>query len=544
MSENEDRNDTQVRIEPKKKSKKWLIIVITVSLLVLGLGLGSYFIYDIVINKDDKEEKKANKKEENKNDNKDILSEEEKEEELRKYLEIYYSNFNIDGSTSMIPLHQSLEYRFSREIKAIEHSKTVDAFEKFIKGEIDILLGVTYSDDLLNKAQQSGIDLEQKEITKEGFVFLINKNNPVKSLTVEQIKDIYSGKIKNWKEVGGDDAPIKAYQRNSDSGSQIRMTKFMAGSNLKSNDVEYINSMGNVVERIGSYDEGKYSIAYNMYTFAEKQYFTEEVSLLKVNGVEPNDDTIFDETYPIIIYNYIYYDKNKESVSEFANILYDYLMSASGQKLISNSGYVNLKEKYDRDKDINITRDTEMDSFDHQVMLGFYDKSKGVFYSTDENKNLLTFNNYPDYVLRDSEYKNNAKAREFLMEIFNSNIILNPFTASIGIMSAYSSSNVIDINPWFLGAFDPILLFNIKYNGKYYSVLSYNIDKDELTLVGSEKNDNYDVYEKDTLKYYSKYINDVSFSSIKVKKEELKNMEFRPWGIHENGELTFYKAFK
>ena len=182
--------------------------------------------------------------------------------EVKQYLKDNYNKVNIDGSTSMIPLHQALDDLFGSSERGVQHNKTVYAFDKFIAGENDILLGVDYSDEMLEKAENNGVILVKKEITREAFVFLINKNNPVKSLSIEQIKDIYSGKITNWNEVGGDDAPINAFQRNSDSGSQMRMVKFMDDIKLTETDVEYYSSMGLIVETIGNYDEGKYSIGY------------------------------------------------------------------------------------------------------------------------------------------------------------------------------------------------------------------------------------------------------------------------------------------
>jgi len=116
-------------------------------------------------------------------------------EELKTYLKENFDQFVIDGSTSTIPLHTAIRNTFSSKRSEIQHSKTVDAFNKLIMGEVDILLGVDYSDELLKVAKDNGIDLGKAEITKEAFVFLININNPVKSLTIEQIKDIYSGRL-------------------------------------------------------------------------------------------------------------------------------------------------------------------------------------------------------------------------------------------------------------------------------------------------------------------------------------------------------------
>ena len=227
------------------KSRRQLI---GASIMALFIVIGMMFLFDN-INKspEDLEEVEVI----------EIDPDKQKLDELKNYLKENYERFVIDGSTSTKPLHEALNNVFNTTYKDVLHNKTVDAFNKFINDENDILLGVDYSDELLEKAKNSGIDLGKLEITREGFVFLINKNNPVKSLTIEQIKDIYSGKITNWNQVGGDDAPINAFQRNRDSGSQIRMVKFMGDTQLMEKDVTYYSNMSSIVEVIGNYDQGK-----------------------------------------------------------------------------------------------------------------------------------------------------------------------------------------------------------------------------------------------------------------------------------------------
>ena len=68
-------------------------------------------------------------------------------------------------------------------------------------------------------AKEKGVELEIVPIVKDAFVFFVNTENPVESLTLEQIQGIYTGNIKNWKDVGGDNERIVAYQRPANSGS-------------------------------------------------------------------------------------------------------------------------------------------------------------------------------------------------------------------------------------------------------------------------------------------------------------------------------------
>ena len=455
--------------------------------------------------------------------------------EVTQYLADNYEKMAIDGSTSMIPLHQSLNKLFKPDAEEdIYHSKTVEAFEKFITGENDILLGVDYSDELLEKAKNAGVDLVQLEITREAFIFLINRHNPVKSLTTDQIKDIYSGKITNWSEAGGDSERITAYQRNSDSGSQIRMDKFMGDAKLSTFDVEYLSMMGWVIEKIADYDEGRYSIAYNIYTFAEKQYINSEVTLLAVDGVYPTDDTVFDGSYPITIYNYIYYDANNAEAAEYAVNLHAYLMSDEGQQLISDSGYVNLNTKLDRNTDISAPYDY---GYDYGKEVGFYDEEKGEFYDAGDDGKLYIYISYAEYVLHGTKYLENEKACEYLEMIFNSEIECAPHTVMY-------YGGVINLTPWFDASFDPDDFFNYEYNGKYYYEFKYYIDEDryELTAVSQ---DYFDLSNTNgELDKYSDYTVNCEFDSIvEIKRSDLRNLKIRVNSGYGNPVLEYIQPF-
>jgi hypothetical protein len=425
----------------------------------------------------------------------------------------------------------------------------VDAFAGLINGQNDILFGVDFSDELLETAKNSGINLVKRAVTREAFVFLINTNNPVQSLTAEQIKGIYSGTITNWSEVGGDDAPVRAFQRNSDSGSQIRMVKFMGGIPLMVQDVEYMSGMGFVIEQIADYDEGKYSVAYNMYTFTEKQYPSDEVVLLAVNGVLPDDDTIFDGTYPIVIYNYIYHDANNTAAAEFADNLYAFLMSDEGQRLISGSGYVNLNMRLDRNRNVDapprwLWRDGD---------IGYYNPLTGEFYAVDYSNDtgeLLIFANFADYVLRDSSYRDNGKARDFLTFIYNSDFPLNPNTAAL-----WEAGGVISLYPWMSGVLDPQDFFNFRFDGMYYADLRYYIDEDRFVLYARDQ-DTFDGYFSDggwhnfTDGFYDYVNNHAPDSTAEITMDDFKNLYIRTpgwnWSYPETDErvdLGFYNPF-
>ncbi|MBW8382526.1 MAG: substrate-binding domain-containing protein, partial [Youngiibacter sp.] len=134
----------------------------------------------------------------------------------------------IDGSTATIPLSQGIAGELlglsAEEAKAfIKHNTTHNAYVNLMDGKADIIFVTEPSAEVLTMAKDKGIELEVVPVVKEAFVFLLNVDNPVDVLTQKQIQDIYQGKIVNWKDVGGPDREIIAYQRPDNSGSQTLM---------------------------------------------------------------------------------------------------------------------------------------------------------------------------------------------------------------------------------------------------------------------------------------------------------------------------------
>jgi ABC-type phosphate transport system substrate-binding protein len=256
----------------------------------------------------------------------------------------------IDGSTSTVTLDAAIRayysgksvsdeyYAYNPDYYGIKHSKTFESFEKLIAGEVDLVLSVPLSKEQ-REIIPKNFKLVEEKIALEGFVFLLNPENPVKSLTSEQIRDIYSGKITNWKEVGGDDAEIIAYQRNTDSGSQTYMTEFMGETKLAAAPKERISGeMGHMITLLSAYDNSKYAIGYSVYTYAaEKQANAANITLLAVDGVAPSRETFTDKSYPLLSATYAFYNAKNENprVKEIV----DFLITEDGQKVIADSGY-------------------------------------------------------------------------------------------------------------------------------------------------------------------------------------------------------------
>ena len=317
--------------------KKAVIVLAVILVLILIGGVG-YIVWDNAQSNIGQEE--------NNKPNETIVNDTAKAAELREKLK---GNFpKMDGSTSTIPLEAGIVAAFEgisqEEAEAkIKHSTTYGSFENLLEGKCELVFVPLLSDEQKKAAEDKGIELEIVPITKEAFVFVINPDNTVDTLTQEQIRKIYTGEIKNWKELGGDDAEIVAYQRDETSGSQNNMKVFMKGYNLIKAKQEFIlESMNSILDVIAGYDNGKYSIGYSVHAYARNMYNLAGIKFVKVDGVEPSYKTIEDGTYPLKDYKYAIFNKKEAEGSNVRNMV-EWLLTSEGQKAMSNAGYVPVK---------------------------------------------------------------------------------------------------------------------------------------------------------------------------------------------------------
>lgn len=146
-----------------------------------------------------------------------------------------------------------------------------------------------------------GGPLDQKAIGRDALVFIVNEENPVQSLSQQQLRDIYAGKITNWKDVGGADLPIVAFQRREDSGSQTLFQKLLIqGGELMDAPTELApTEMGGLVDSIAEYNNTANAIGFSVYYYIDQMYSKPGLRLLAVDGVTPSNETIADQSYPL-----------------------------------------------------------------------------------------------------------------------------------------------------------------------------------------------------------------------------------------------------
>lgn len=260
----------------------------------------------------------------------------------------------IDGSTAALPLMHAL-YRMTTGATAMEaeaavnHHKTTGAWLSLIQGDggwygkADLVIAYEPGEQVEKAMRESGREILMKPIGRDALVFLANRSNPVKSLTGRQIADIYSGVIRNWKDVGGRNRAIQAFQRTGDSGSQNLMEKLvMKGTAMADAPKELVSGdMGELIEKVSAYDGTGDALGYSVYYYARNMYRKPELAFMAVDGVMPDSDTIRDKSYPFVndFYAAVRADEPKDSK---AYQLFEWLTTEDGQSLINGLGYVGV----------------------------------------------------------------------------------------------------------------------------------------------------------------------------------------------------------
>ncbi len=209
---------------------------------------------------------------------------------------------------------------------AMQYNNTVRGYRAIVDGTTDLFFSAAPSAAQKAYAQEQGVELVYVPIGLEAFVFFVNGQNPVDSLTVEQIRKIYAGEYTNWSQVGGPNRVINPVTRLEGSGSQTTFEAFLG---------DYEVGPKSPLAITGA------SIGFSFRYYLEDMVGNESVKMLSLNGVYPSPENIQSRAYPVVAQFYAIYraDNGNENIP----LLIDWLLSPEGQRLIGECGYVGLQ---------------------------------------------------------------------------------------------------------------------------------------------------------------------------------------------------------
>lgn len=256
--------------------------------------------------------------------------------------------WHVDGSTATIPMSHALYGQFAESDResheVIYHNRTHEAYQNLLDRRADLIFVTEPSVEAQKMFDDAGAEIDVIPIVKDAFVFLVNDNNPVRSLTQQQLRDIYSGKITNWKDVGGDDLEIIPYQRGETSGSQTLFLSLLMRDTkpMQAPSEYYYAEMGGIIDAVAEYKNGDATIGFSVFYYAYVMYGNDNVRFLEVDGVLPTEESIIAGEYPLESHYFAVMRKDIPN-DHPARELVSWILSDDGQTLMRRTGYVPLR---------------------------------------------------------------------------------------------------------------------------------------------------------------------------------------------------------
>lgn len=242
----------------------------------------------------------------------------------------------IDGSTTVGPIAKAFaEYYMSQRSGVnvtVSESGSGNGAKSLINGTCDIASMSRFMQDKEFKAAiEKNVMPVAHVVAMDGLPVIVHPSNPVNNLTIEQIRGIYAGTIKNWKEVGGPDKEIVVVSRDTNSGTYETFESMVMNKEKMAAAVEYVGSNGAVRQRVQSTPT---AIGYAGLGFVDRT-----VKALTVNGIMPSRETVASGVYPIARPLYLFtngYPKLGSPLHHFVSLY----LTKEGQEIIESIGFV------------------------------------------------------------------------------------------------------------------------------------------------------------------------------------------------------------
>ena len=244
------------------------------------------------------------------------------------------SKITVSGSTSIGPTMEVLAENYQKANEGVSIEVQQVGSSAGITNTIDGTSQIGMSSrDLKDEEKSEG--LEEYQIAIDGIAVITNTANDVKDLTMDQIKDIYTGKITNWKEVGGKDAQIVVVSREDGSGTRDGFQEIVGfESEELTGDAQISDGSGNIKTTVQGNENAIGYISFG--------YLDDSINSVKIGGVEPTEENVYNDSYPI---SRPFLLVTKGEATDDAKAFIDYILSDEGQNTIKEEGFMSINEK-------------------------------------------------------------------------------------------------------------------------------------------------------------------------------------------------------
>ncbi|MEL3956697.1 phosphate ABC transporter substrate-binding protein [Caldifermentibacillus hisashii] len=241
------------------------------------------------------------------------------------------ATISISGSTSVGSLAEKLAEKYKEK-----NNVNIEI------NQIGSSAGITNAVNGVSEIGMSSRDLKEEEkaslqetvIAYDGIVVVTHPSNHVKNLTLAQVKDIFTGKITNWKEVGGDDLEIVVVSREDGSGSRDAFQEIVGYSSgeLVRNSI-IASGNGNIKTTVAT---NKHAVG-----FISFEYIDESINTVSINGVEATAENVLRQKYSLSR-PFLFVHK-EENLSDEGKKFIDFILSSEGQKIVRETGAIPVK---------------------------------------------------------------------------------------------------------------------------------------------------------------------------------------------------------
>jgi phosphate transport system substrate-binding protein len=248
----------------------------------------------------------------------------------------------VKGSDTMVILAQKWAEVYMKENPSAAIQVTGGGsgvgISALINGSTDIAnasrkMNATEKDKLKERYNTLGVEVA---CAKDGITIYLHPSNKVKELTIKQLSEIFKGNIKNWKEVGGDDAPIKLYGRENSSGTYV----FFQENVVKGDYAPSCQTLPGTAAVVNAVKKDPNAIGYGGAAYSEGIEICKVKKDDKSPAYQATAETIKNNQYPISRYLFMYL-KSKPTGALKSYI--DWILSPEGQKLVVEMGYFPVK---------------------------------------------------------------------------------------------------------------------------------------------------------------------------------------------------------
>lgn len=245
----------------------------------------------------------------------------------------------IKGSDTMYKLTSMLANEFMKNNPSfsvyVEGGGTKTGIDALSKGRIDICTAsrLPKSEEVKTLADEFGSIGVSTLVAKDGLSIYLNPENPVKNLSLNEVKNIFSGKITNWKYVGGEDNSIHVFSRSPNSGTYLYLKEHVLLNDDYFSNAEIKATTDEIVEAVA---KDKNAIGYGGIGYGENIFHS------SINNTRPSEENIRNESYPITRYLFFITRNNPDGLSKK---FIDWVLSGDGQQLVKKAGFISLWDR-------------------------------------------------------------------------------------------------------------------------------------------------------------------------------------------------------